>query len=96
MDRVLMQRLDSLASVLFFMAVVVLLLALIGAIAVAASRETLGGFEELERQGRGLATVAVLVFGVSGSGLLAGVGGILKALVARDLAQRHEEPNDDD
>ena len=77
-------RLRTLSTALFWAAGIVLLLSIIGAITVASS-QTLGVFlPEVEQQGRGFVALATLASGFTGAGLLAGLGGILRALLRRD------------
>jgi hypothetical protein len=52
------------------------------------SAETLGIFEAFERQSRDLAALAAFGVGLTGAGLVAGVGGILNALVSQRAAAR--------
>ena len=78
---IVQERLNLLANVLFVAAAVILVLALITALALASSPQTLGIFETFERQSRDLAALATLGAGVAGAALVAGVGGILKALL---------------
>lgn len=83
--RSLDERLDLLATGLFLVAGLVLALSLIGAVIVASSSDSLGILApDVERQGRGLAAVAALGAGFAAAGVLAGLGGILKALLRPD------------
>ena len=83
--RSLDERLDLLATGLFLVAGLVLALALIAAVVVASSSDSLGILApDVERQGRGLAAVAALGAGFAAAGVLAGLAGILKALLRRD------------
>ena len=83
---VLGQRLDQLANVLFGLAGVVLLLAVIGAIVGASTEvDTFGLVDEsVTESGRSGVLVLALGGGLTAAGVLAGLGGILKALVRRD------------
>jgi hypothetical protein len=75
-------RLRVLAIVLFWAAGLVLVLAVIGAITVASTDQSLGLFApEVEKEGRGLVAVASLGAGFTSAGVLAGLGGILTALL---------------
>ena len=75
------ERLRMLAMGLFWAAGVVLALSLIGAITIA-STQTLGFFNpDVEQEGRSLIALATLGAGFTAAGMLAGLGGILRALV---------------
>ena len=75
-------RLRVLAIALFWAAGLVLLLSVIGAITVASTDQSLGLFApEVEKEGRGLVAVAALGGGFTSAGVLAGLGGILTALL---------------
>ncbi|MDX6668231.1 MAG: hypothetical protein QOK04_1611 [Solirubrobacteraceae bacterium] len=77
-------RLRTLANALFWSAGIVLVLSIIGAITVA-STQSLGLFApEVEAQGRGFVAIGALGAGFTGAGMLAGLGGILRALLRRD------------
>jgi hypothetical protein len=77
-------RLGVLAIALFWGAGLVLLLSVIGAITVASTDQSLGLFApEVEKEGRGLVAVAALGAGFTSAGVLAGLGGILTALLRR-------------
>ena len=83
--RMVDERLDLLATALFCVAGLVLALSLIGAVMIASSSESLGLLSpDVERQGRGLAAIATLGSGFAAAGVLAGLAGILKALLRRD------------
>jgi hypothetical protein len=75
------ERLLVLARFLFWAAALVLLLSVLGAIQVAGAESQLPGFEGLEREGRGAAALAALGGGLTAAGVLAGLGGILRALL---------------
>jgi hypothetical protein len=78
-------RLKMLAVGLFWAAGLVLVLSLIGAITVASTDQSLGLFApEVEKEGRGLVAVAALGAGFTSAGVLAGLGGILTALLVRN------------
>jgi hypothetical protein len=78
-------RLAVLAIALFWAAGLVLLLSVIGAITVASTDQSLGLLApEVEKEGRGLVAVAALGAGFTSAGVLAGLGGILTALLRSD------------
>jgi hypothetical protein len=79
---------ELLANVLFATAALILVLSPVAALALANSAETLGIFEAFEHQSRDLAALAAFGVGLMGAGLVAGVGGILKALVSQRAAAR--------
>ena len=75
------ERLRMLAIGLFFAAALVLVLSVIGAITIASS-QGLGLFApDVEQESRGLIAVGALGAGFTAAGVLAGLGGILRALV---------------
>ena len=85
MDPRTLDALDLLGKALLVMAVLVLALSIVGAIAISSSSTTALsglGFDELERQGRGVAALLELGAGFAAAGVLAGLGGILRVLVA--------------
>jgi hypothetical protein len=81
-DERTLEWLDILARGLLWGAVAVFGLAVIGAITIASSDTSVLGFEDLERQGRGIAAIASLGMGLIGSGVLAGLGALLRIRVA--------------
>ena len=81
MDEGTLDRLDALARALLVLSVLVLAMGLLGAFAISVTREV-PLFEDFQRQGRVLATLGTFVASVVGSGVLAGLGGILRLLVA--------------
>lgn len=85
-ERTLVQ-LDLLARVLLIVAAIVLVMSIIGAVLVGSVSE-IPGFEEIQRQGRELAALGAFIAGIVAAGVLAGLGGILRLLVAerRDQA----------
>jgi hypothetical protein len=80
-----------LARALLWGAAAVLILAVIAAIAIASSQSQLGLFADVERQGRAIAAIAALGGGITGAGILAGLGAILQLLLARAPAPRSSE-----
>ena len=85
MPRSTLEWYEQLARGLVWAAFVVLLLSVVGAILIAGSDSALPGFENVERQGRGIAAIASLGVGLAAAGLLAGIGAILRILVADRL-----------
>lgn len=76
------RRLDAIGVVLLFAAPAVLVLAVAAAIFIGTSQSSLPGVDELQRENRGSIVLLVLAAGVTGAGILAGLGGILRVLVA--------------
>ncbi len=72
-----------LARGLFYAGIVVLLLSIIGATEIFTSKASLVGLPELEAEGRTAAGLFALGAGVTGAGILSGLGGILVALLDR-------------
>src|SRR5262249_49931899 len=73
-----------LARGLFYAGVVVLLVSVIGATEIFTSKESVIGAPELEAEGRTAAGLFALGAGVTGAGILAGLGGIIVALLGRE------------
>ena len=90
MDERALEWLDVLARALMWAALAVLVLSAIGAVAVATSETSLPGLDVLQRENRGLVAVAGLAGGIAAAGVLAGLGGILRLL----LADRRERDRD--
>jgi hypothetical protein len=86
MSRSTLEWYEQLARWLVWAGFVVLLLSIGGAILIAGSDSALPGFEDVERQGRGIFAIASLGGGLAAAGLLAGVGAILRILAADRLA----------
>jgi hypothetical protein len=86
MSRSTLEWYEQLARWLVWAGFVVLLLSIAGAILIAGSDSALPGFEDVERQGRGIFALASLGGGLAAAGLLAGVGAILRVLIADRLA----------
>ncbi len=87
MNRSALEWYELLARGMIWAAMVVLLLSVIGAVVVAGSDSAVPSFEEAERQGRGFFALAALGGGLTSAGLLAGVGAILRVMVAERLAK---------
>lgn len=86
MDERTLDWLDTLGAALLWGAVAVLGLALIAAIAIAGSESSIPGFDELQRENRGVLAVAAIGGGLTSAGVLAGLG----ALVRLRVAERRE------
>ena len=80
--------LDTLGRALLWGAVAVIGLGVISAIAIASSESSLPGLDELQRENRGIVSVISLAAGLTGAGVLAGLGGILRLLVGPAVAPR--------
>lgn len=100
MNRSTLEWYEQLARGLVWAAGVVLALSVVGSIIIAGSDNALPLFEDVERQGRGVAALASLAWGVTAAGILAGIGAILRLLVSDRLerlgpapsASKDEEP----
>jgi ABC-type Na+ efflux pump permease subunit len=73
--------LDTLGRALLWGAVAVVGLAVISAVAIAGSETTIPGLDEIQRENRGVVSVIALGAGITGAGLLAGLGAIVRLLV---------------
>jgi hypothetical protein len=82
MDERTLDWLEALSRGLMWAALAVLVLAVIGAVAVATSETSLPGLDVLQRENRGLFAVGALGAGIAAAGVLAGLGAILRLLVA--------------
>ena len=82
MDERILHWLDTLGIALLWGAVAVLGLALIAAIAIAGSESSIPGFDELQRENRGVLAVAAIGGGLTSAGLLAGLGALVRLRVA--------------
>jgi hypothetical protein len=78
-------KLDALGTWLFMASGVVVVLALIGAVLILSTTVDTLGFvsPQVESKSRIAVAVVVLGSGVAGAGIVAGLGGILKALIRR-------------
>jgi hypothetical protein len=74
--------LDTLGRGLMWGAVAVLGLSVIGAIAILTTDSVVGLFEDVQRQGRAILAVGAFGGGLSASGVLAGLGAIIRLEVA--------------
>ena len=82
MDERTLGLLDSLGRALLWGAVAVVGLAVISAIAIAGSQSAIPGLDEIQRENRGVFAVIALGSGITGAGLLAGLGAVVRLLVA--------------
>ncbi len=82
MDESSLEWLDTLGRALLWAALVVLVLAVIGAITVASSESAIPGLDELQRENRGIAAVAAIGGGLTAGGILAGLGALVRLRVA--------------
>lgn len=99
MDRNTLEWYDLLARGLLWIAGIVLLLAIVAAVVVAGSDNAVGFAPEAEEQGRGFVALASLGGGAAAAGLLAGLGAILRLLVADRLSAlppREPQRDEDD
>jgi hypothetical protein len=74
--------LDTLGRGLMWAAVAVLGLSVIGAVAILTTDSVVGLFENVQRQGRAILAVGAFGGGLSASGVLAGLGAIIRLKVA--------------
>ncbi len=82
MDENTLEWFDILGKVLFGAAAVVLVLSVVGGIAISSSSSDLPVVGELQQQNRGTIAVGAFLFGVTSSGLLAGMGALVRLNVA--------------
>ena len=81
MDERTLGLLDTLGRALLWGAVAVVGLTVISAVAIAGSETTIPGLDEVQRENRGVVSVIALGSGITGAGLLAGLGAIVRLLV---------------
>jgi ABC-type Na+ efflux pump permease subunit len=74
--------LDMLGRALLWGAVAVIGLAVIAAVAIASSENAIPGLDEIQRENRGVVAVVALASGITGAGVLAGLGAIIRIMVA--------------
>jgi hypothetical protein len=74
--------LDTLGRGLMWAAVAVLGLSVIGAVAILTTDSVVGLFEDVQRQGRAIVAVGAFGGGLTASGVLAGLGAIIRLKVA--------------
>ena len=77
-----MDWLDTLGRGLMWAAVAVLGLSVIGAVAILTTDSVVGLFEDVQRQGRAILAVGAFGGGLTASGVLAGLGAIIRLKVA--------------
>ena len=82
MDGRTLDWIDTLGRTLLWSAVTVLGLSIIGAIAILTTDSVVGLFEDVQRQGRAILAVGAFGGGLTASGLLAGLGAIIRLEVA--------------
>jgi hypothetical protein len=74
--------LDTLGRGLMWAAVAVLGLSVIGAVAILTTDSVVGLFEDVQRQGRAILAVGAFGGGLTASGVLAGLGAVIRLKVA--------------
>lgn len=74
-------QLRLLVRVLFGMAAAVVVFSIVGALEIGTSTNQIPGFDQIQQQNRGTAALAALGGGLIGAGILAGLAGILTALI---------------
>jgi hypothetical protein len=74
--------LDILGRGLLWSAVAVLGLSVIGAVAILTTDSVVGLFEDVQRQGRAILAVGAVAGGITASGVLAGLGAIIRLEVS--------------
>ena len=87
MNRGTLEWYELLGRGLVWLAGIVLLLSAIGAIAIGSSSTTVPILDDIQQQSQGIAALAALGGGLTASGLLAGVGAILRVMVLGKLAE---------
>lgn len=80
--------LDILGRGLLWGSVAVLGLSVIGAIAILTTDSVIGLFEDVQRQGRAILAVGAFGGGLTASGVLAGLGAIIRLEVAEHRQRR--------
>jgi len=81
-DERTIEWLELLARALLWAALAVIVLGAVGAISIASSESAVPGLDVLQRENRGIAAVAALGGGITAAGILAGLGGILRLMLA--------------
>jgi hypothetical protein len=74
--------LEALGRALMWTAIAVVILSVVAAISIATSESAIPGIDELQRENRGVISVLALGGGLVGGGMLAGLGAIIRLLVA--------------
>lgn len=85
MKRATLEWYETLGKGLIWAAGLVLVLAVIGAIAVAGSESSLPLSEDVQREGRGFVAISLLGAGLAAAGILSGVGALLRLMVAERI-----------
>lgn len=88
MDARTLDWLDILGRGLLWGAVAVLGLSVIGAVAILTTDSVIGLFEDVQRQGRAILAVGAFGGGLTASGVLAGLGAIIRLEVAEHRQRR--------
>ena len=86
MDENTLEWLDILGKGLMFLAATILVFSVIGAIGIGSSSSTLPLVGELQQENRGTLALFTLGAGITAAGVLAGLGAIVRLLVARQRA----------
>lgn len=81
MSRQRREQLRLLVRILFAMAASVIVFSVVGAFEIGTSSSSIPGFDQIQQQNRGTAALAALGGGLVGAGILAGLAGILTALI---------------
>lgn len=81
MDERTIEWLTLLARALFGAAALALLLSVIAAVAIAGSESSVPGLDEVQRENRGVFAIGALGAGLTASGVLAGIAGIIRLLL---------------
>jgi hypothetical protein len=82
MDERTLEWFDILGRALLFAAGAVLILSVIGAIAIGSSSTSIPGLDEIQQENRGTLALFAVGGGITSAGVLAGLGAILRLLVA--------------
>lgn len=88
MDARTLDWLDILGRGLLWGSVAVLGLSVIGAVAILTTDSVIGLFEDVQRQGRAILAVGAFGGGLTASGVLAGLGAIIRLEVAEHRQRR--------
>ncbi len=94
MNRASLEWYELLGRCLIWVAGIVLLLSAIGAIVIGSSSTTVPILSDIQQQGQGIAAIAALGGGLTSSGLLAGVGAILRLMATERLDKLGPAPED--
>jgi len=94
MNRASLEWYELLGRCLIWVAGIVLLLSAIGAIVIGSSSTDIPILSDIQQQGQGIAAIAALGGGLTSSGLLAGVGAILRLMSAERLDKLGPAPGE--